>query len=46
LVSGPHREKIQNFFGSKFDEKNEKSLTFDPVLGRRKFFLDRGLATR
>jgi hypothetical protein len=28
-----------------FDESNGKSLTFDPRLCRRKFFLGRGLAT-
>jgi hypothetical protein len=37
-------KKIQYFFGSNFGESNGKSLTFDPVLGRRKFFLGRGLA--
>jgi hypothetical protein len=34
-----------NFFGPQFNENIEKSTTFDPSLGRRKFFLGRGLAT-
>jgi hypothetical protein len=41
---GKKSQKNINFLDQILAKAIEKSLIFDPRLGRRKFFLDRGLA--